>query len=350
MSNIYSWQKEIWQTLTRNFATQQRCHALLLKGHQGIGKFDFSRYFAKSLLCDHAKEDIQACGTCQSCHWFEQGAHPNFYQVVPEALSEVVSEDTDRAGAEETAGNSKSKKKASQQISVGQIRNLTDFVYMSGHQSGYKIVLIYPSEAMNKAAANALLKKLEEPPEQVLFILVTHHPQHLPPTIRSRCQQITMPAPDVKTSLDWLVQQAVKDPQSCLTAAGLAPLTALQFNDSELFAQHEQFIQQISSPMQLNPISLALTMQQVDLSTLVSWLQKWCYDLVSYAVCGKVRYYHDQQAMIESLAANINTHACITYVRTLYTHQRLSQHPLNPRLFLEEIFLSYIQLVNEKAI
>ncbi|MCW5618621.1 MAG: hypothetical protein KIS65_05345 [Nitrosomonas sp.] len=59
-------------------------------------------------------------------------------------------------------------------MSISQIRALDDFVYLSGHQSGHKIVLIYPAETMNSAASNALLKKLEEPPEQVLFILVSH--------------------------------------------------------------------------------------------------------------------------------------------------------------------------------
>jgi DNA polymerase-3 subunit delta' len=94
------------------------------------------------------------------------------------------------------------------QISIEQIRKLTEFVYMTGHQNGYKIILIYPAESMNSAAANALLKKLEEPPADVLFLLVTHQAQHLLPTIRSRCQQIAMPIPDVQSSIDWLKQQA----------------------------------------------------------------------------------------------------------------------------------------------
>ena len=283
---------------------------------------------------------------CQSCGWFEQDGHPNYYQILPEALSGLASETTESAEAEGKPNNAKSKKKPSQQIGVDQIRKLTDFVYMSGHQNGYKIILIYPSEMMNHAAANALLKKLEEPPEQILFILVTHHPQHLLPTILSRCQQISMPAPDVATSMDWLQQQAVNNPQVCLSAAGLAPLAALHFGESELFDPHEQFVQQISVPSQLNPIALANAMQKFDLSTIISWLQKWCYDLVSYQTSGKIRYYRYQQTAIKSLAEQADTQACIAYSRGLYTHQQLSHHPLNARLLLEEVLVSYVQTVH----
>jgi DNA polymerase III subunit delta' len=350
MSNIYSWQREIWQRLTQNLLLQLRCHALLLKGQQGIGKFDFARYLAKSMLCANPTHEHKACDACQSCGWFEQDGHPNYYQVLPEALSGMVNETAENIGAEDKSSNVKSKKKASQQISVDQIRKLTDFVYMSGHQHGYKIILIYPSEMMNNAAANALLKKLEEPPAHVLFILVTHHPQHLLPTIRSRCQQITMPAPDIDTSIDWLKQQAVNNPQACLSAAGLAPLTALQFSESELFAQHEQFVQQISVPSQLNPIVLADAIQQLDLSTVVGWLQKWCYDLVSYQTSGKIRYYRHQQVAIKALAKQIDIQAVIAYSRALNTHQQLSHHPLNARLFLEEIFVSYVQAAYRKEV
>ncbi len=352
MSNIYSWQQEIWQRLTQNAKLQFRCHALLLKGQQGIGKFEFARHLAKTLLCVEPTDTNNvnyACNVCQSCGWFEHDGHPNYYQILPEALSGLANETAETADSVEAAGkpiNAKSKKKTSQQISIDQIRKLTDFVYMSGHQSGYKIILIYPSEMMNHAAANALLKKLEEPPEQVLFILVAHHPQHLLPTILSRCQQITMPAPDIATSMDWLKKRSVNDPQVCLSAAGLAPLAALHFGESELFVPHEQFVQQISVPSQLNPIALANTMQQFDLSTIISWLQKWCYDLVSYQTSGKIRYYRYQQIAIKSLAEQVDVQTCIAYSRALYTHQQLSHHPLNARLFLEEVLVSYVQAVH----
>jgi DNA polymerase-3 subunit delta' len=267
---------------------------------------------------------------------------------MPEALTISPSEISEKEEAEEKSGSATTKKAASQQIGVDQIRKLTDFVYMTGHQNGYKIILIYPAEAMNTASANALLKKLEEPPENVLFILVTHQAQRLLPTIRSRCQQIAMPVPDVETSVAWLRQQAVSDPEACLAAASYSPLQALLLDKGEHAAHYEQFIQHVANPKQLDPLTLAGTLQQTSLSVVVNWLQKWCYDLVSYRTTGKIRYYLNQSTPIKALSGQIDLLECITFARALNTKQQLSHHPLNPRLFLEELFIDYAAMLRNK--
>ncbi|WP_295626627.1 DNA polymerase III subunit delta' [uncultured Nitrosomonas sp.] len=342
MGDIYSWQQDIWQKLTHS--RQFLGHALLLKGKPGIGKYDFARQLAKSLLCIVPRADRKACGECLSCGWFEQNTHPNFYSVMPEAFA-VMSGGSEKEAGEEKSGSAASKKSVSQQISIEQIRKLSDFVYLTGHQRGYKIILIYPAEAMNAASANALLKKLEEPPENVLFILVTHQAQHLLPTIRSRCQQIAMPIPDVETAVAWLKQQAVDDPEGRLAGAGYSPLSALLLDKGEYAAQYEQFIQHIANPKQLDPLLLAGTLQQMNLPAVVDWLQKWCYDLVSYRTTGKIRYYLNQLQAIQALSERINLLECVTFTRELNTKQQLSRHPLNPRLFLEEMFIAYVALM-----
>jgi len=241
--------------------------------------------------------------------------------------------------------SAKGKKKPSKQIGVEQIRALSDLVHMSSHRNGYKIILIHPAETMNLAAANALLKNLEEPPPQTLFILVTHRPQDLLPTIRSRCRQIAMPTPDLATAVAWLEQQGVKDPATSLAAAGYAPLAALEFDDDDYLAQHEAFIRQIGTPGGFNPIVLAEEMQKSDLPTAVNWMQKWCYDLMSFRTTGKIRYHLPMLAAIKSLVSEIDPRALAAYSRSLISTQRLARHPLNPRLFLEEMLLSYAMLI-----
>jgi len=346
MNNIYSWQQEIWQKLTQN--PEFLGHALLLKGKKGIGKYEFARQLAKTLLCTAPIAERKACGECLSCGWFEQCSHPNFYLVMPEALTVNPGGSSEKEEGEEKSGSAATKKTARQQISVDQIRKLTDFVYMTGHQNGYKVILIYPAEAMNTASANALLKKLEEPPEHVLFILVTHQVQRLLPTVRSRCQQIVMPIPDVETSVAWLKQQAVSDPEACLAAASYSPLQALLLDKGEHAAHHEQFIQHVANPKQLDPLSLAGTLQQTSLPAVVNWLQKWCYDLVSYRTTGKIRYYLNQLTLIKAMSGQIDLLECITFTRALNAKQQLSHHPLNPRLFLEEMFIDYAAMLRNK--
>ena len=337
MNNIFPWQNEIWKILTKNKSSIG--HAILLKGKKGIGKLEFAKSLAKSLLCEDLLSENEACGSCSSCKWFEQAGHPDFYLVESEALSDSSGE------AKDKPSSAKLKKKPSKQISVAQIRALNDVVNLSSHRSGYKIVLIHPAEAMNVAAANALLKNLEEPPPQTLFILVTHRPHHLLPTIHSRCRQIAMPVPDFNLAIDWLEKQGVKGAKDSLAAVGYAPLAALEYNDAEYRLEYENFINNISVLNSLNPILLAEKLQKSDLPTTISWLQKWCYDLMSCRTTGKIRYHLSMQARIEELVPKIDPLQLVRYLRNLIDMQRLAHHTLNPRLFLEEAFISYAMLM-----
>ena len=371
MNVIYPWQKEVWRKLAldtkRNArgVTASSAHALLLRGRKGLGKLAFGVFLAKSRLCENISDEGEACGICSSCRWFEQDSHPDFRVIEPLALSNLstisgserngsdgdgdaepaaMAEPVTDTGAE--TGNAKSRKKPSKQISVAQIRELADFINVSSHQNGYKIILIHPAEAMNPAAANALLKNLEEPPPQVLFILVTHQAQHLLPTIRSRCRQIAMPAPDPAIATAWLKQQGVKEPEVCLASAGYAPLAAMEFSDDSYLERHGAFIRQISSPGNFNPIALAEELQKSDLPTVVNWLQKWCYDLMSFRMTGKIRYHPAMLAAIEPLAYKIAPRPLAVYLRTLAETQQLASHPFNPRLFLEELLFSYLRTLS----
>ncbi len=152
----------------------------LLQGRAGIGKLVFAEALAASLLCESPQTDGLACGQCLSCGWLEQGNHPDFRLITPEDKIE-----TDESGAE------KSKKR--NHILVDQIRGIADMVGLSSHRQGMRVVLLHPAEALNLESANALLKMLEEPPAGMVFVLVSHQPQRLLPTIRSRCHKVTMP-------------------------------------------------------------------------------------------------------------------------------------------------------------
>ena len=90
---------------------------------------------------------------------------------------------------------------------------------------------------------------------------------------------------------------------------------------------------------------LAEEMQKLDLPMLVNWLQKWCYDLMSFCTTGKVRYHLNMLATIKSLSLEIDPRALAAYLRTLNATQRLARHPLNPRLFLEEMLFSYVMSI-----
>ncbi len=300
MTERYVWQQSLWQKLAQK--QQLRGHAILLQGRQGTGKYEFARHWAKSRLCGSPAATGDACGSCPSCAWFESDAHPNFRVIVPEALAANAEGEIDGETGADKVASAAAKKSLSQQISIDQIRRLDDFVYLSGHQQNDKIVILYPAEAMNAASANALLKKLEEPPEGMLFILVTHQPQRLLPTIRSRCLPVAMPAPDRETASNWLRQQAVEQPETMLAAVGYAPLVALRMAQAGQAVQYAQLIQQLAQPKHLDTLALANSLQSIGLPVVVDWLQKWCYDLISYRSCGRIRYSPDRVSAVRAVS------------------------------------------------
>jgi len=334
MIKLYPWQQEPWQRWTG--LRTRLPHAILLKGPQGIGKFDFAINLAQSLLCEAPLADGLACQGCPSCHWFLQETHPDFRLLQPDSMSEA--ED----GEERDAG----KKKPSRQISVDQIRSLADFANLSAHRGGHRVVLIHPAEAMNTNSANALLKTLEEPSARMLILLVSHKPQQLLPTILSRCLTLAMPMPTLEESTSWLKQQGIGKPLEILAQAGFAPLQALRIAEEAAGAdEYNRFLQEIRHPEKFDVFALAEQLQKTEPSRVIHWLQQWCYDLSSAKLTGKVRYNSELYDLINKLSDKISALELMRFQKELLVARREALHPLNPKLQFESILLSYRQMM-----
>jgi len=332
MTYIYPWQKNDWVRLQE--LRKRPAHGLLFKGTKGIGKLDLAMNFAQSLLCEHPQDSDFFCGKCPSCHWFEQGSHPDFRLLQPETLS-LEGEETE------------SGKKPSKQISVDQVRDLADFIGMSAHQGGRRVIVIHPAEAMNTNAANALLKNLEEPPQGLLFILVSHKPQQLLPTILSRCLSFALPAPDAASATRWLTEQGVKNPAEALAASGFSPLQAVQLDEQLDSKERDKLLRAVRHPAALDVFALAEALQKTEQALVVQWLQQWCYDLSSMKQAGKLRYHPGEEAAIKKLVEPIAPLNLARLQKRLQTAKREAQHTLNPKLFLESLLLAYRQLMLE---
>ena len=136
-------------------------HALIFAGPEGVGKRTCALMFAKALNCRESPPD-DFCDACSQCRKIDAGVHPD---VLVTGLEEEASE-----------------------IKIAQVRDLLQTLGMRPMEGIHKVFIIDPADAMNAAAANALLKGLEEPPEDTHFILLTSNPQALLLTVRSRCQ------------------------------------------------------------------------------------------------------------------------------------------------------------------
>jgi DNA polymerase III subunit delta' len=195
------WHADAWARLQARRERDALPHALLLAGPAGLGKREFLADFVKGLLCQRPEQGV-ACGTCRSCLLLAAGTHPD---VV--ALSFGLRKD----GGVRT------------EIVVDQVRDLSQRLAMSSQFGGWQVATIDPADAMNAAAANALLKTLEEPTPSTILILVADEPARLPATIRSRCQRIDFLVPTREVALEWLRGQGVADAPAALEAAGGNP-------------------------------------------------------------------------------------------------------------------------------
>lgn len=330
---IYPWQAPLWQRLREQAGRVP--HALLLAGPRGVGKRDFALAYAKALLCETPQPDGQACDHCAACHWLAQGSHPDFRLLEP-LVDEEKSE-------EEGAAEKTTRKK--REINIAQVRALADFANLSSHRAGNRVVLIHPAETLNAAASNALLKTLEEPSPNTRFLLVSHQPNFLLPTIKSRSAAIIMPQPNPTQAAAWLKEQGIQDAELCLALAGGAPLLARDFADSEYLKERRAFLSALQSPKQLNWLALAEQGAKADMAARFDWLQKWLYDLVSSRLGTQVRYNLDFASGLQDLAMRVNLSRVQNFARELAQIKRRLQHPLNPQLLLESVLLSYLKAV-----
>ncbi|GJI90998.1 MULTISPECIES: DNA polymerase III subunit delta' [Duganella] len=346
MSNsIYPWQEASWQQL--QLLRQRMPHAILFHGAAGIGKSDFIERFAQGLLCEAVLPDGHACGQCSSCGWFSQQNHPDYRRVRPEAL-----EDEPAAEGEEGEGESKktakSTKAPSKEIKIEQIRALADFMNISTHRQGLRVVVLYPAEALNMPASNALLKTLEEPPPGTVFLLASNSLDRLLPTILSRCRKFALPMPSHAEALAWLKAQGVADADSWLREQGGAPLAAMAQAEVGNRDDLEVLLQLLARPSVEGALKVADKLQKVPLSAQVSWLQRWLYDVFSYKLAGNIRYYPRYQKELASLADKIHVSRLLAAIKGANERRATADHPLSPKLFLEDMLLDYAACCAER--
>jgi DNA polymerase-3 subunit delta' len=310
-------------------------HALLIKGPQGIGKRDFGQSLAAALLCENPGPSGLACGHCGACGWLASGNHPDFRALAPASESDQEAETDEGA----------KKPKASPWITIEQVRELHDFIHVSTHRGGSKIILICPAETLNVNAANALLKNLEEPPARTHFILISHRPHRLPPTIVSRCRQLSLGQPDPRMALDWLKARGVAEPEVALAHYSGAPLRALAASEAGELQERRDFLALLSDP-QFDPLHAAEVLRELPLERFIGWLQKWTCDIASRRMLGDIRYNPDMSAALDALARRADPREVLRLHRRLVREQRHIHHPLNARLYIESVLIAYTSVVN----
>ncbi len=349
---IYPWQEEIWSRLVP--WRLDAPHAILLTGPAGIGKLDFARELARFWLCEKPLAKA-ACGACPSCLFVSLGHHPDLQAIRPEtvALAEgAESDDGEASGEEEGDGaegdaDKRSKRAPSREIRIGQIQSLIESLSIGTHRQGRRIALIYPAESMNVFTANALLKILEEPPPSNHVLLVSDAPERLLPTILSRCQKVVLTAPRLEEARQWLAAQQVDEAEAWLSEAGGAPLSALRAAraDAATLEARRTLLDGLARGARCNAQTLAERLARAERPVVVAWLQRWVWDCLAYRLGARIRYYPKHQVAIAALARQLDPEKLARFSRELSATRRAAEHPLNARLFFEDLLLRYLRSV-----
>jgi len=316
----YPWQLQQWQQLLNRYKADNLPHALLLTGTQGLGQHEFALAFAKQVLCEQGKQNDLACGKCRACELFQANSHPDVYTLQPEEQGK--------------------------QIRIDAVRDVIKQMSQTALQNNYKIILVQPAEALNIAASNALLKSLEEPAGNTLFLLVCNELSQIAATIKSRCQLLQFKAPDKNIAKQWLqpLLKSGQDSELLLALAEQAPLQALalayeerQQDREQLFTHLSQIAARKAMPGQIAAKWLKFAPKELltALSSIVTDCIRIKMGLPATAILNK-----DKLDFIKQLAANIAITKLFIYLDELYElRSQLNQSAqLNQQLLMENIF------------
>ena len=206
------WLTPIFNTLVQSNQAGRFAHGLLFTGSAGLGKYKLASRVAKYLLCSDKQLD-EACGKCHSCNLFAAQNHLDFHLL---------------------------KSEANKAIGIEAVRGLIDSLNERPHLGDNKVVVIKDAQLLTTAAANALLKTLEEPQGNSYIILLTRTHHQLMPTMYSRVQHTHIHTPNDEQLLAWLAtQQVAVSDKGVLRQFQNSPLvllnylTALQAGDAQ---------------------------------------------------------------------------------------------------------------------
>src|SRR4029079_2715939 len=197
---------------------------------------------------------------------------------------------------------------------------------LASHRGGQRVAIIHPAESMNIATANSLLQALEEPPPGATFLLVSHRPAGLLPTIRSRCVPVPVPLPEAKAAAAWLAAKDVRSPERWLAFARGAPLRALDSATRERGEAIERVLRAIATG---NRAAMSEVKDRNELEPLAEVLQKMALDRAFASLAGRGKY--------GAAAASGNARAWLAYARLMGRHRVVTRPTLTPKLFAARI-------------
>ena len=250
---------------TVNFDADSIHHAHIISGRDGVGKELLASYLAKLILCHGKKKE--PCGNCQSCNLTDGINHPDLSKL------EVLPD-----------------KKL---IGISQILDLRRKLYESSFLGKNKVAIIPDLEKISLDGLNAILKILEEPPENTYFLLTTSFLNQIPLTIQSRCFDIKIGTPDESVTLEWLKDYPKQDSLKALSLTNNRPLLAKEFLEKKILHKRQEFIDEISLIIKQGGNLISTSEKWIEADESINIKLEW----MSKLLCDSITFHADSSIM-----------------------------------------------------
>lgn len=332
-----SWHQSHWDKVTAQAADETMPHAYLVSAEADTGKRHFATMLAQFLLCRNPVDNA-ACGFCPMCLLNQAGNNPDFLIVEPEDGSKI--------------------------IKVEQVRELKKFLETSSHSFGKRIILLDTAESLGVSSANALLKGLEEPPADVLFLLLTDRPKAVLATVTSRCQVIALPRPQPAEAFAWLIghmpEVKPEELSLLLEISRNRPFEAILMHAEGRIEQHQEIgagLMELVSHKSL-PTVVAARYAKTQAKEVIQVLSYWLSALGRYQLTGKSEFLKGsslKQAGNMLLNKEGHSKQQTRALFSLYTEVMVAQSQLlggsnpNAQLLLEDLFIQLQSLTCYRA-
>ena len=319
-------QEQAIHIIERAIQTKHIAHAYLFTGPEGVGKKKTATAMAQYLNCTgKAPDSLHSCGKCPSCIQAQTGSQPDIIFLEPDGAS----------------------------IKIEQIRTLLAKVSLRNYDSAYKVVIINDAHLMTEQAANCLLKTLEEPTANTVFLLVTAQVQNLPVTILSRCQQIqfqTLSPALIKELLAELYPaQQSRIGLAATLAKGSMPTAAELLANDDLAQTRQDFYQLLAKLDIVRPAQIISWCEQWDknkkaVKTLLELGQLWYHDVLLNTMHANAELLLNQDYLAELGTQHIAPEDLLSILQYFRTGTEQLEYNASPRLVLEVALLK-IQLL-----
>lgn len=319
------WLRAVTDRLATAWASGRFPHALLLQSRPGMGAEAVALGLARLVLCENPGP--LPCGSCGSCRLFAVGNHPDLLRV-------AVEEDASF-------------------IKIEQIRGLAEWASLKSYRGTRKVAIIDPADKMFFNSFNALLKTLEEPPENAILFLVVTRPEKLPKTIISRCQRVVVEPPREAAALEWLhaIDPAIVWTPLLEMSAG-APFRCLELQAAgmtDLGRDLQGYLDAVAGG-RAEPFRSAEAWSRDKPAERLVWLEFWAMRRARAAIgANGDGVDNNHSPSLPSGPGEPNIRACFDFVDRVREARNLLQGSLNTQLLLEGVALAAAELVRGRV-